>query len=97
MRVLSSSPVAPTASNRRPISLSAYSPKAEYTSICRAKSFFSSALSLSQSLMPSGLLASFVPFGTTPSAIWRASVSSRSLSQPPSKRPLFFAIHSFGT
>ena len=80
----------------RPISWSVYSPKPAKTSIWRAKSFFSSALSLSQSLMASGLGASLVPAGTTPSAIWRASVSSRSLSQPWSNLPLYLAIHSFG-
>ena len=85
------------ASIRRPISVSAYSPKPAKTSIWRANSFFSSALSLSQSLMASGLGASFVPGGTTPSLICRASVSSRSLSQPWSNLPLYLAIHSFGT
>ena len=43
-----------------------------------------------------GLGASLVPAGTTPSLIWRASVSSRSLSQPWSNLPLYLAIHSFG-
>jgi hypothetical protein len=35
--------------------------------------------------------------GTTPSSFWRASVSSRSASQPASKRPLYLADHSAGT
>lgn len=35
--------------------------------------------------------------GTTPAAIWRASVCSRSLSQPWSNLPFHFAIHSCGT
>ena len=61
------------------------------------KSFLSSADSLSQSLMASGFGASFVPGGTTPSLIWRASTSSRMTSQPLSNFPLYFAIHSFGT
>ena len=47
--------------------------------------------------MSSGLGASFVPGGTTPSLICRASVSSRSLSQPWSNLPLYLAIHSLGT
>ena len=50
-----------------------------------------------QSLIASGFGASFVPGGTTPSLIWRASVSSRIASQPWSNLPLYFAIHSFGT
>ena len=89
--------MSPMASTSRPISVSAYSPKPANTSIWRAKSFFSSAVSLSQSLIASGFGASFVPAGTTPSLIWRASVSSRSLSQPWSNLPLYLAIHSLGT
>ena len=38
-----------------------------------------------------------VSAGTTPSFFCRASVSSRSLSQPWSNWPLYLAIHSFGT
>jgi hypothetical protein len=41
--------------------------------------------------------ASFVPRGTTPSAIWRASVSSRILSQPWSNLPFHRSIHARGT
>ena len=37
-----------------------------------------------------------MPAGTTPSSICRASVSSRSLSQPWSNWPLYFAMYSFG-
>ena len=37
------------------------------------------------------------PAGTTPSLICRASVSSRTLSQPWSNLPFHLAIHSFGT
>ena len=50
-----------------------------------------------QSLIASGLGASLVPAGTTPSLIWRARVASRSASQPWSNLPLYLAIHSFGT
>ena len=35
--------------------------------------------------------------GTTPSSFWRANVSSRSVSQPWSNLPLYFADHSSGT
>ena len=48
-------------------------------------------------MIASGLAASFVPAGTTPSSIWRARVSSRIASQPESNLPLYLAIHSFGT
>ena len=47
--------------------------------------------------MASGLGASLVPGGTTPSFTWRASTSSRMTSQPLSNFPLYLAIHSFGT
>ena len=53
-RVLSSCPVSPTASTRRPISVSVYSPKPAKISIWRVKSFFSSADSVLQSLIASG-------------------------------------------
>ena len=61
------------------------------------KSLRSSADRVLQSLIASGFGASFVPAGTMPSRIWRARVSSRSLSQPWSNLPLYFAIHSCGT
>ena len=35
--------------------------------------------------------------GTTPSSFWRARISSRNLSQPSSKRPLYLSDHSVGT
>ncbi len=66
----------------RPISKSVYSTNAANTSACRVNRRFSSAESASQSLMSGGLGASFVPAGTMPIWIWRASVSSRILSQP---------------
>jgi len=47
--------------------------------------------------MASGFGASFVPAGTTPMAICRASDSSRSTSQPLSNLPFHLAIHSGGT
>ncbi len=47
--------------------------------------------------MSAGLFASFAFSGMMPSCFWRAKVSSRYLSQPPSNWPLNFAIHSFGT
>ncbi len=81
----------------RPISVSAYSPNPANTSIWRAKSFFSSGVSAAQSLMAAGFGASFVSGGTTPSRFCRASVSSRSASQPWSNWPLYLAIHAFGT
>ena len=89
--------MSPIASISRPTSVSAYSPNPAKTSIWRANSFFSSGVSLLQSLMASGLDASFVPAGTTPSLIWRASVASRSASHPWSNVPLYFSIHTFGT
>src|SRR5262249_31410352 len=46
--------------------------------------------------IPSGRVLSLVLGGTTPSLIWRASVSSRTLSQPWSNCPLYLSIHSFG-
>jgi hypothetical protein len=58
---------------------------------------FSSADSDAQSLIASGLGASFVPGGTIPNLIWRASVSSRMTSHPWSNLPFHRAIHSFGT
>ena len=81
----------------RPISWSVYSTKAANTSAWRANRRFSSAESLSQSLIAGGLGASFVPGGTTPIAICRASVSSRSLSQPWSNLPFHLSIQAFGT
>ncbi len=81
----------------RPISWSVYSANAANTSACRVNSRFSSAESVSQSLIAGGFGASLVPGGTTPSLICRASDSSRSLSQPWSNLPFHFAIHSFGT
>ncbi len=81
----------------RPISWSVYSTNAAKTSAWRANRRFSSADSLSQSLMASGLGASFVPGGTTPCWIWRASVSSRTLSQPWSNLPFHLSIQTFGT
>ena len=45
----------------------------------------------------SGRAVSSASAGTTPSSFWRASVSSRSASQPASKRPLYLADHSAGT
>ena len=35
--------------------------------------------------------------GITPSSFWRAKISSRSASQPASKRPLYLSAHSVGT
>ena len=35
--------------------------------------------------------------GHDPSSFWRARISSRNASQPPSKRPLYLSDHSFGT
>ena len=81
----------------RPISWSVYSAKAAKTSAWRVNRRFSSAESLSQSLISGGLGASLVPGGTTPIAICRASDCSRSLSQPMSNLPFHLAIHSFGT
>ena len=45
----------------------------------------------------SGRGVSWVSSGTMPSFFWRASVSSRSLSQPSSNLPLYLSDHSFGT
>ena len=42
----------------------------------------------------SGRGVSAVPGGMTPSSSWRAWISSRSASQPSSKRPRNFSIHS---
>ena len=84
------------APSMRPISWSVYSTKAANTSAWCANRRFSSAESLSQSLIASGFGASFVPGGTMPSSICRARVSSRSLSQPWSNLPFQRAIHSFG-
>ena len=95
--VLSSSPMSSIAFTTRPISWSVCAANAANTSICRANSRFSSAVSLSQSLMSSGLGASLAFCGMMPSCFCRANVSSRYLSQPPSNLPLNFAIHSFGT
>ena len=44
-----------------------------------------------------GRAVSSASSGTTPSCFWRASVSSRSASQPWSNLPLYFADHSAGT
>ena len=95
--VLSSSPRSSTAFTTRPISLSVCAANAANTSIWRANSLFSSAVSASQSLMASGLEASFASCGMIPISFCRAKVSSRYLSQPPSNFPLNFAIQSFGT
>ena len=56
-----------------------------------------SGVSVAQSLMASGFGASLVSGGTTPSCFCRASVASRTASQPWSNLPLYLAIHSFGT
>ena len=53
-------------------------------------------MSESQAGISAGRAVSFVPAGTTPRSICRASVSSRSLSQPWSNWPLYFAMYSFG-
>ena len=44
----------------------------------------------------SGRAVSSQSAGITPSSFWRAKVSSRSASQPASKRPLYLSDHSFG-
>ena len=51
----------------------------------------------SQAGISAGRAVSSASCGTTPSSFWRASVSSRSLSQPWSNLPLYFADHSAGT
>ena len=51
----------------------------------------------SQAGISSGRSVSSASSGTTPSSFWRAKVSSRSASQPSSKRPLYLADHSSGT
>ena len=51
----------------------------------------------SQAGISAGRAVSSVSGGTIPSSFCRASVSSRSASQPASKRPLYFADHSSGT
>ncbi len=51
----------------------------------------------SQAGISSGLSVSSASGGITPSSCWRAKVSSRSASQPASKRPLYLSDHSSGT
>src|SRR5262249_33413872 len=53
---------------------------------------FWSADRLSQAGIPSGRLVNSVLGGTTPSLIRRASVSSRTLSQPGSNWPLYLSM-----
>ena len=72
------------------------SAKPAKVSICRANSRFWSADSESHAGISAGRGVSFVPAGTTPSSICRASVSSRSLSQPWSNLPLYLAMYSLG-
>ena len=72
------------------------SAKPAKVSICRAKSFFWSALKPSHAGISFGRSVSLVSAGTTPSFFCRSKVSSRSLSQPWSNLPLYLAMHSFG-
>ena len=51
----------------------------------------------SQAGISAGRAVSSASGGITPSAFWRANVSSRSLSQPWSNWPLYFADHSGAT
>ena len=51
----------------------------------------------SQAGISSCRAVSSVSGGTTPSSFWRVRISSRSASQPSSKRPLYLSDHSVGT
>jgi hypothetical protein len=94
--VLPSSSMSMSASMMRPICASQCASAAAYTSIMWAATFLWSALSESQAGMPVERSVSLVSCGTMPSVLWRASVSSRTLSQPWSNWPLNLAIQSLG-
>ncbi len=84
-------------SSKRPTWWSVYSMKPAYTSICRRRTGLRASGISSQLGISAWRAVSCASWGMTPSAFWRAMVSSRSLSQPWSKLPLYLSAHSLGT
>ena len=95
-RVLSSCPLASRWSSTRAMFWSACSSIAAYAPWSRLKSRCSSVECSSQALTMSLRGGSSVPSGTMPSSIWRASLSSRSTSQPRRNRSSYLSTSSRG-